>query len=309
MKRLVFALIISVSVLTALEENELIWDDGPSVQEYNSSLKQAIAAGDWWSVIDYANIISYNFPTTPFAQEISYIMGEAYYKLDQFEYANDCFTAYLNHSAAPKHFEDAIEYKFNIAEKFATGTKKRLFSSAKMPAWVPAREDSIEIFDEVIAALPHSDFAIRSLLSKARVQTYFEDFKPSHETLDLLIRRFPKHELAAEAYLEKEKIFLLQCQAKNLDPDVLDMAEVNLRKFRLAFPREPRLAEGEKIYSDMEEIFAQSLFDTGYFFEKTKKTPASKIYYNKVVAKYPKTDAAVAALEKLTTLQSDSSPQ
>lgn len=308
MKKFVFALFASLSTLSslaALEEKDLIWNEGPSVQEYNSALQQAISLSDWWRVIDYANIISYNFPTSPFAQEISYIMGEAYYKLDQLEYANEALTAYLNHTTAPKHFEEAIEFKFNIAQRLAAGEKKRLFGSPKMPAWLPAREDAIPIFDEVIAALPHSELAIQALLSKAAVQSYMEDFKPSLETLDLLIRRFPKHELAAEAYLEKEKVFLLQCRAKNLDPDVLDMAEVNLRKFRLAFPREERLGEAEQIFSNMEEIFAKNLLDTGYFFEKTKKIPASIIYYNKVVAKYPNTKAAVAALEKLSILQPD----
>jgi outer membrane protein assembly factor BamD (BamD/ComL family) len=307
MKKSVFILIASVSTLVALEEDELVWENtGPSVQEYNSALQQAIASENWWSVIDYANILSYNFPTTPFAQEASYLMGEAYYKLNQLEYSNECFTAYLNHVSSPKHFEEAIEYKFNIAEQFAHGAKKRLFGSPKMPAWVPAKEDSIQIYDEVIAALPHSDFAVRALLSKARVQTYFEDYKPSIETLDLLIRRFPKHDLAAEAYLEKGKVYLMQCQAQNLDPDILDLTEVNLRKFRLAFPREPRLAEAEKNLSEMEEIFAQNLFETGNFFERTKKIPASVIYYHKVITKYPKTEAAAASREKLEVLQPSS---
>lgn len=290
--------------LLALEESELTWENtGPSVQEYNSALQQAIAAGQWWTVIDYAGVISYNFPTSPFAQELSYVMGEAYFNLNQFEYANDCFTAYLNHVTSPKHFEEAIEYKFNIAERFATGTKKRLFGSTKMPAWVSAEEDALPIFDEVIAALPHSEFAARSLLSKSRIQVYMEDYKPSVETLDLLIRRFPKHDLAAQAYLEKNKVFLVQCQAQSLDPDLLDIAEVNLRKFRLAFPREPRVAEAEKIYSEMQELFAQNLFETGQFFEKTKKIPASLIYYHKVIAKYPTTEAATASRDKLETLQ------
>ena len=307
MKKYITLFLAALSPLLALEEDELVWDDvGPSVQEYNSALQQAIAAGEWWSVIDYANILSYNFPTSPFAQEASYVMGEAYYRLNQLEYANDCFTAYLNHVVSPKHFEEAIEYKFNIAEQFANGAKKRLFGSGKMPAWIPAKEDSIQIFDEVIAALPHSEFAVKALLSKARVQTYFEDYKPAIETLDLLIRRFPKHDLAAEAYLEKSKVYLIQCQAQNLDPDILDMTEVNSRKFRLAFPREPRLAEAEKILSDMKEIFAQNLFDTGKFFEKTKKIPASIIYYHKVISKYPGTEAAEACREKLETLQPNS---
>ncbi len=172
-----------------------------------------------------------------------------------------------------------------------------------MPAWVPAKEDSIQIYDEVIAALPHSEIAGKSLLSKARVQTYLEDYKPGIETLDLLIRRFPKNELAAEAYLEKNRILLRQCQGQDLDPDLLDLAEVNLRKFRLSFPREGRIAEAEKLLGEMEEIFAENLLDTGRFFEKTKKIPASIIYYTKVLAKYPNTEAASTARQKLESLQ------
>lgn len=306
MKKFIFGLFVLASPLVALDEHELEWKEAPSVQEYNSALQQAISNEDWWSVIDCANVISYNFATTPFAKEASYLMGEAYFKLGFYESANECFTAYLNHVGSPKHFEEAIEYKYNIAELFAGGTKKHLFSSPKMPAWVPAREDSLEIFDEVIAALPHSEFAIKSLLSKARVQTYFEDFKPGLETLDILIRRFPKHELAAEAYLEKNKIYLLECQAQNLDPDILDLAALNLRKFRLAFPREPRVKEAEKIYAEMQEIFAESLFETGNFFERTKKTPASIIYYHKVISKYPDTEAAKISREKLEILEPSS---
>jgi outer membrane protein assembly factor BamD (BamD/ComL family) len=303
MKKTFFAFYLMTLPLVGLEEADLTWDNGPSVQEYNSLMQQAIASGDWWGVIDYADVISYNFPTSPFAQEISYTMGDAYYKLEQFEYANDCFTAYLNHVSSPKHFEEAIEYKFNIAEKFANGVKKKLFGSGKMPAWVPAEEDAIPIFDEVIAAMPHSEFAAKSLLSKARIQAYMEDYKPSTETLDILIRRFPKHGLAAEAYLEKNKVYMAQCLAQNLDPDLLDMTEVNFRKFKLAFPREPRLVEAEKIHADMEELFAQNLFETGNFFERTKKVPASIIYYHKVISKYPNTEAATASREKLEILQ------
>ncbi|HSX25765.1 MAG TPA: outer membrane protein assembly factor BamD [Chlamydiales bacterium] len=303
-KKAICLFLASLSSLGALEENELVWDtpQGFSVQEYNSALQDAIAAQDWWTVVDYAEMISYNFPTSPFAQDASFVIGEAYYGLGQLEYSNEAFSAYLNYPS-PKRFEDAIEYKFMIAEQFANGAKKRLFGSHKLPAWLSAKEDALKIYDEVIAALPHSEMSARSMLSKAKIQVEFEDYKPGLETLDLLIRRFPKNDLAAEAFLEKNRIYLLQCQAQNLDPDRLDLADVNLRKFRLAFPREPRLVEAEKILAQMQEIFAQNLLDTGYFFEKTKKIPASIIYYTKVIANYPNTEAAIAARQKLEALQ------
>jgi outer membrane assembly lipoprotein YfiO len=304
MKKLIALFIFSLSPLLAQEEDELAMNDfGPSVQEFNSYLQGALQTQDWWSVIGWADAISDRYPTTPFAQETPYLIGEAYFNLHKLEYANDYFTTYLNTLTSPKHFEEAIQYKFEIAEAFANGAKKHLFGSPKMPAWISAEEDAIPIFDEVIAALPHSELCTKSLLSKARIQAKMEDFKPSIETLDLLIRRFPKHELAAEAYLEKTKVYLTQCKLESLDPALLDLTEVNLRKFRLVFPREPRLAEAEKIHFEMKELFAENLLEVGRFYEKTKKIPASAIYYNRVIGKYPNTQAAEVALEKLESLK------
>src|SRR5262245_42797640 len=88
--------------LSALEEEELMWDDeGPSVLEFSGYLQEAIRDGDWWAAIDYAEMISYHFPESPFALETAFLIGDAYYKLGQFELANERFTAYLNHSASP----------------------------------------------------------------------------------------------------------------------------------------------------------------------------------------------------------------
>lgn len=299
--------LISLSIafsLSALEESGLLWEgEGPSVLEFKGHLQDAVRDGDWWAAIDYAEIISYHFPQSPFAQEAVFLIGEAYYKLGQYEIANERFTSYLNRSASPKHFEEAIHLKFSIAEQFRNGTKKPLFGSHKLPKIVSGEEDALKIYDEVITAMPHDEIAARALLGKAEIQSRFEDYKPSLETLDLLIRRFPKHDLAAQGFLEKSHAYLMQCKERSLDPALLDLADVNLRKFRLAYPREARIAEAEKDFSEMHEIFGEHLMETGRFFEKTKKTPASIIYYSKVLSKYPQTKAAVEAKERLESLE------
>ena len=129
-----------------------------------------------------------------------------------------------------------------------------------------------------------------------------EDFKDSIETYQTLIRRFPKHELAAAAYLEVNQTYLQQCQVEHLDLDLLDLAEMNLRKFQLAFPREPRLEEAEMALLSMRELYAANLLETGRYYEKVKKIPASVIYYQKVVSKYPHSEAAEKARKYLDRL-------
>jgi outer membrane protein assembly factor BamD (BamD/ComL family) len=298
-KYICLLLAFSLSVF-ALEENELVFEvQGSSVAEYNTLLQEAFAAKNWWEVIDNAEVISYHFPTTPFAQETPYMTGYAYYQMGQFELANQALSAYINHSSSHSHFEEAIQMKFEIAEAFQKGKKKRLFGSHKMPEWVPAQEDAIAIYDEVITALPHGQMAAKALLGKAGIQMEMDDFKPAVDTLAQLIRRFPKNEEAAQGYLDINRIYLAQCRATSLDLDLLDLAGVNLKKFHLAFPREPRLQEADKVFAETEELFAQNLLETGRFFERTKKKDASLIYYNKVISKYPATHAATSAREKL----------
>ncbi len=306
MKKWLSLLLLAATLpLLALEEQDLVWDDQSSTAtEFNSYLQEALTDQDWWAVIDYADIIAYHFATSPFATEAPYFMGHAYYQLGQYELSNLTLNGYLSGAGSHAHFQEAIRMKFEIAQLFEQGTRKPLFGSHKMPNWLSAKEDAIQIYDEIIAAVPHSEMASKSLLGKASLQAQFEDYKPAVETLQTLIRRFPKQEDAAEGFLAIHRIYLEQCKNTSLDLDLLGLAELNLRKFRIAFPREPRLAQAEKILAETQELFAQNLFETGRFFERTNKTPASLLYYNKVIAKYPTTEAAEAARHKLDELQS-----
>ncbi|MBF8263735.1 MAG: hypothetical protein HW387_1400 [Parachlamydiales bacterium] len=313
MKIAVFCL-LAISSLAVSQETpvlEVLPQDveevqGPSVQEYYSFMQEAIDDEDWWSAIDFGEIVMYHFPESPFGQEIPYLIGMAYYRLNQYELANTSLSEYLKNSTSPKHFEEAIEMKFSIAEYFRDGGKKRLFGSHKLPAIMPAKEDALKIYDEVITTLPHHEIAIRALLGKAEVQAYMEDFKPSIETLQQLTRRFAKHDLAAEGYLQINKVYLQQCQTQHLDPNLLELAEANLHKFQLSFPREPRIADATEALREMKEIYAKSMLDTGEFFQRRKQNDASAIYFSRVIAKYPDTNAAALAREKLTTLEEKS---
>lgn len=289
---------IEPDLVLPLEEQE-----GPSVQEFYSYMQEAIDEADWWAAIDFGQIVLYHFPDSPFGQEIPFFIGMAYLQLGQHELANESLSEYLKKSTSPKHFEEAIDAKFAIAEFFREGGKKRLLGSHKLPAIMPAKEDSLTIYDEIIASMPHHELAAKAMIGKAEIQAYYEDFRPSVETLHLLIRRFPKHELAAESYLRINQVYLSQASTQQLDPDLLDLAEVNLRKFKLAFPREPRLLSAETAFAEMKEIFAQNLLETGQFYKKRKQMDAAIIYFSKIVAKYPDSKSAVVAREQLIELQ------
>ena len=104
--------------------------------------------------------------------------------------------------------------------------------------------------------------------------------------------------------MQINKVYLKQSKAEHLDPNLLDLAEVNLHKFSLAFPREPRLADAESALNEMKELYAANLMETGEFFQRRKQNDASIIYFSKVIAKYPDTKSAASARAKLEDLKS-----
>src|SRR5579872_324275 len=170
-----------------------------SAQEHFSTLMRAHENKNWKQLIDEASLLMTTFPSSPFAQEALFYLGVGYFHFNDFEIANQHFSNYLKKQATPKHFEEAIEFKFSIAEKYQEGAKKHIMGWGIMPQWVPAQEDAIAIYDEVITALPHHELGAKALFGKAKLLMQDEDYKASIETFQTLIRRFPKSPLAPES--------------------------------------------------------------------------------------------------------------
>jgi outer membrane protein assembly factor BamD (BamD/ComL family) len=275
----------------------------PSVQDYYSDVTKAVNAKNWKDVVYYTRLINTQYPKNNFSQDITFYLGEAYFHMNDLVLANENFSKYLVQEFSPKFYEKAIFYKFEIAKKFYEGGKKHLLGVKKLPKWASGKEDAQKIFDEVISSLPNHEICAESLFYKGKLQKDFEDYKESVETFQTLIRKFPKHEFAIESFLEIGKVYLKQADPKKQDPDLLDMAEVNLRKFKEVFPKEERIALAEKDFAQIKEIYAQGLFEIGQFYERTKKPDASKIYYKKIISAFPNTLKAELSQKRLLILE------
>jgi len=130
-----------------------------------------------------------------------------------------------------------------------------------------------------------------------------EEFKESIESFQTLIRKYPKHEYAIESFLEIEKVYLKQADPKHQDPNLIELAEINLKKFKEAFPKEPRLSDAEENFRRLQEIYAQGLYEIGRFYERTKKIDSSEIYYKKILSAYPDSNCAKLSLERLDKIK------
>jgi outer membrane protein assembly factor BamD (BamD/ComL family) len=115
MKRLLIALSLATTAFALEQAATPLEQAGPSAQDFHRWLQESAQGHDWWAVIDYADILSGNFPDSPYSQDAPFLMGEAYLQLGQLEMANQSLSDYLQQTGSLNHFEEALTYKFEIA--------------------------------------------------------------------------------------------------------------------------------------------------------------------------------------------------
>ncbi len=273
----------------------------PVEEHYNLGV-DAYNKSDWCSAIQHFKIITCSFRDDPIVHDCYFYLAVAYFYAGEMDFANDAITAYLKHQSNARLFEQAIEVKFCIAEQLRGGAKIRFFGTKQLPKLASGRSLALTIYDEVIAALPAHDLAAQALYYKGMLLWEDECYRESIDAFQTLIRRFPKHELAPEAYLAIADVYVEQSYAEFQNPDLLALAGINLRKFSQNFPRDERVALVEERFQWMKESYAEGLYEIGRFYERKGAPSASAIYYHKAINDYPDTEVAEFCKVRLVRL-------
>lgn len=291
---LAFACLTSAGALCAKEAV------GQSVEDRYGSALSAYQKKEYKAVIEDAKFIIQNAPASPLAAETTFILAVSYFQLKDFDLANNYFSQFIEKYATKEHFEEAIEYKYKIAEEFELGSGRHMFGLEKLPKWVSAWEDALELYDEVIKTLPNHEVAAKAMYRKAGMLRNDRKFKEALEAYRTITRRFPKHPLAPESYLEIAKTYTEQSKVEFADRDFLQQARLNYKRFKRDFPSEERLIEAEALLVQMQDTYAKELWVSAQYFEKKKKYDAARLYYEKIARLYPESTYAKEAVAKLS---------
>ena len=310
-KRLIFLislLFISVSSFAGITQVDGKWSSDrfvptASVEEHYDIAYQALYENQWDVALRNFMIIHYHFAASPFHGDALFYSAICYYFKGEFDLSNRVFDSYLASGGKLKHFEKVFEFKYHIADYYKQGRRKHLFGLSILPKWSSGRGDAIDLYDEIIAALPGKEIAAEALYAKAGDQRRLNEYRESIETLQTLIRRFPKHSLAADSYVKISEVYLDQSIVEAQNPDLISLAKVNLARFGRSFPGDERIEVADANALAMQEEYASSLYKTGRFYERKKKPHASLIYYQDALAKYPLTEAASKSQERIERLR------
>jgi len=262
-------------------------------------LQKSFEEKEYKEVVKLGTILTEDLSSSPFAAEGAYYKAEAFLKMKDYERANEAFSFYLSHFSQLKHFEEAMQKKFEIAEAFSNGEKKRLFSGPYLPRVISAEDDALNIYDEIITAMPREEMCAIALHKKGRILTRKQDFDEAIEVYQVLIRRFPTHPLAPISYLDIAKVYYKKSISLFADPDVLELAKLNIQKFEASFPQHEGIITAKKQLQEMKNYFAKELYEMARYFTKKKKNEAAELYYRAILTLYPDSASATDSQKAL----------
>lgn len=263
-----------------------------SSKEHFAAMEQAFVAKDWGGVIQHAKIIDENFSEEIDLDQIAYFVGVANFHMQNFVEANKQLSQSLKDAESP-YFIEALRYKFDIAKSFAKGVTgnypvaKRLFSEQSF------KERAIETFDEIVLAEPSGDLAAYSIYHKALILLESQLYDQSIETFEVLIRDFFKHELVPRAYVGIAKAYSSRYEdEKAKDVALLNLADLNVKKFKLAYPGHELIADSQKELQKMREAYAFEMYHVGEYFERRGKKRAAGFYFRDICENFADCEAA-----------------
>lgn len=263
---------------------------------------EAYTQSKWDEAAKHFNILALNFPELQITKDGYFYLGASYFADKEYEDANLAFSNYLKAQNHPSYLEEALDYKLKIANSFTEGARRRILGWRGMPKILPAHDSAQQIYDEIIATFPCHNLAAQALYAKGHLHWKDKEFRDSISAFQQLIKHFPKHELAPECYAFINKIYLEQCLYEYQNPDLLAFADLNHKKFSQEFPGEEKINDAEQDVQRIREVYAFGLYDTGQFYERTKKPKAAMIYYKNALKQFPETEMAKKCRDRLTAL-------
>ncbi|MFH1782506.1 MAG: outer membrane protein assembly factor BamD [Candidatus Omnitrophota bacterium] len=194
--------------------------------------------------------------------------------------------------------DEVIERQFNIGDGFFKGEKYQVLGPLK----VPAKDKAIEIFKTVSESAPYGKYADISIFNAGLAYKDIADYKNAILMFKELLDRYPDSKYLDDArYRLAESSKLL-----SLDPDYDQTPTIVAREefedFIKKHPESDLSNEAKEIVDKLKGKEAESMFNTGMFYESRHMQDSAVIYYSDIVKSYPGTEWAKKANERLNEI-------
>jgi len=252
------------------------------------------------SAARYFKTVWEDYPGSDYAADALFQYGEICYERRQWQESFIALQTLLQRHPDFPHFDQVVNYQFQIALRAAEGDNIRWAYVIPFRAW----ERSVGYFEILIQNAPYSDLAPLALMNIALIHQYKDNTVAAVDALDRLINLYPESMLADDAYLELGNTFASLADGPLYDQGSTREAQSYYEDFLVLFPDHEKVAEGERGLAEMRNAYAESKLVIGeYYYRHRNLYLAAEVFFNEAITLAPESDAALKARTYLARIQ------
>lgn len=261
-------------------------------------IRDYIKAGENKTAIKSVDAFIIRHTASPACEEAMNFAGQASMARGRYWDAYKWYERQLAAYPNGTFFARALDREYKIGDAFMDGRKRRAMKILRLSA----RDDGIDILMRIVAHAPGTLIAERAMLRIADYHYDREQYLEAIKAYDHFVRSNRQSRQLAYAMLRAAKGTVMLYRGVEFDIAPLLDATVRFQVLRDAFPK---LAQRENADTILEEIRLQQAhkqYHTGRFYQRTHHLKAARAYFRSVLARYPGTEWAEKAKEKLDVL-------
>ncbi len=269
----------------------LLWEEGQARE----------AAGEWKMALESYRQLVEDYPRSPPAPEAQFRIGVCLEEVDDLYGAFRAYQTLLEEFPGKNNLSEILRRQYEIGKAYLEG-RKRWFLFLRIRSGLGRAE---EIFRTVLNNATFSKVSPRAQFGLARTFQLRGDYREAILEYEQVLINYPGSEVIAPALFQTGICYYQEALRADYDQQEVNEAVRNLRRFIHSFPEDPRRPRAEEMISELMDRKAKKAFDIARYYERKGSPTGARIYYREVVERYPESQYAGPAREKLGELESD----
>lgn len=237
-----------------------------------------------------------SFSNSSLAPEAGYYSGLAYQKNEDYYKAFLIYSKVLTQYPHSKRISQIIENTYQIGEIFFEGKKRKLMGLEILSSLTTAEG----IFKSIIDNAPYSEYGDKAQFKLGECYGKMNNYRQAVIEFEKVVKSYPESQLANEAQYKIAFYSLMVSMPSDYEQETTDEAIEKFENFIKDSPSDKEMIEEAKIaINGLKGKKAKHEYEIASFYENNRKYESAVIYYDSVVRKYPGSEWALLAKERL----------
>lgn len=255
----------------------------------------------WDRAIEEFDKVPNNFQNSPLSAEAVYFSGLSWEEKEDLAKAADAYQKVIDKYPYSDRIKDAIKREFAIANEFASGSRVKVWGIAALSG----QDKAVELYKHIVKNAPFGSHGVDAQFAIGELYKKIGEFEEAQKAYQAVVDNYPGSELVSKARYQIAEVSLEASKNAQYSEQSAQMAIEEFEGFKTSYPADGQAVQADEAIRALRAKKASTLYDTAFFYERQKKYPSAKVYYQEILTQYSETPAAVEARKRIDEILSE----